>query len=224
MKYLFLVIFMIAGCATPASGLPAMPAECSPLPGWQDVASAAEGRVLIFGELHGTAEAPRAFGEYVCAVASREGATIVGLEITDQYREGFETAIAALDIAYALEHEMPEYWAGQDGRSSEAMFDMIVRLAELRQSGLNIEFVLLAAVSAEIQQKYIATGDQTYIEKAYADGLATASGSAARTIVLVGSLHALKERRAEWMTFDPMAMHIEPAPLSLNLRYSGGFA
>src|SRR5207253_1601063 len=98
----------------------------------------APGATISLGEMHGTVEAPRAVAD-LALLAARAGYDIeVGLEIStaeqpafDRYLEssGQPSERAALLAGAHWHAEFP------DGRSSEAMLDLIERIRALRHAG-----------------------------------------------------------------------------------------
>lgn len=97
----------------------------------------ADSDVIIFGEIHGTKESPAFFGRYVEQVALKSNKPIlVGLEIPPD----------ALAAAKAVSSKCKEtssckelllksaFWEkSRDGRSSQANFNLIVRLSSLEK-------------------------------------------------------------------------------------------
>lgn len=96
---------------------------------------------VLVGEIHGTREIPAVFGDLVCHAAARgRGRTIlVGLEIPSSEQ-------AAVDAFLAGEGDAPatllaqEFWRReyQDGRSSQAMLDLLAELRRQRKAGLKV--------------------------------------------------------------------------------------
>lgn len=93
-------------------------------------AALAQNDVVLVGELHGTHESPTAFGRMVCASLGGGSPIIVGLELPeraiDAVRESLRSTDAGGDLSQAT------YWPyAHDGRTSNAMFDLVVFLLEL---------------------------------------------------------------------------------------------
>jgi hypothetical protein len=91
---------------------------------------------MLMGEVHGTVEAPAAFGAAVCHALRQGRAVSVGLEL---YRDQVEPLAAYLAsdggnpaIAQLLRSS---FWTrtAQDGRSSAAMLALVERLRAMRQ-------------------------------------------------------------------------------------------
>lgn len=199
-----------------------------PVPtGWDDVLGQ-KPRFAVFGELHGTEQAPRFVGNLVCAQALKGRPVLLAIE---QYA----TLDAALQEAWALPSDRfaPALaklgWEGRsDGVASKAMFDMLVSLHLLKERGLPIGIVAFSGAKDKEQSVRLATiPGQGAHEAAQAENIAKASetGNYALTIVLVGNLHARKlpvERRS--VSYDPMAMRLseQGKVISLEMAYGAG--
>ena len=71
MHKIVVAAFLFSACVGTSASQPAVANRvCEVLPGWSEVAEASKSRFLIFGETHGTQEAPRAVQEFVCQLAS----------------------------------------------------------------------------------------------------------------------------------------------------------
>lgn len=120
---------------------------CNAPSGWEAIAERAEGRTLFFGETHGTNESPDVFYRYVCAASAQPGRTVVALEINSALEDGLARAFAADDQREALQQELESHWKLDDGRGSSAMFELVLRLNELREAGRDLQFVLVQQLS-----------------------------------------------------------------------------
>lgn len=104
---------------------------CDPLEGYDDLLGH---RLIMLGEMHGTREVPEYFGQLVCHALDDESSVAVGLELPvamapslDRYmRSGEPDSVDALlsDPVWS-----PEW---QDGRTSQAMLELVQELARLR--------------------------------------------------------------------------------------------
>jgi hypothetical protein len=135
-----LPISLIAGSLGLLAGCAATNATTEP----QAISQLGRGTdVLIIGEIHGTAETPRAFGGLV-EQAARGRRIAVGLEMT-------EATIAEA----ACEHRRPpdgSVWLRplQDGRTSQAMRALVCRLKLLRDRGRISLFGFAPASASEV--------------------------------------------------------------------------
>lgn len=178
---------------------------CADLPGAHAVLSRTDKRFLIFGELHGTAEAPALFGDLVCA-AVRTGEVVVGLELQQDQQPSLDRYLASDGSHDAREDILrATHWANRDGRASAAMFALVERLRVLRASGLPLSVVAFVPFVTD-------RSSQTPYEKAMAQRwLSGMTGKPkARFIALVGNVHSMRRARS---TFEPAAMHMPPGSL-----------
>jgi hypothetical protein len=186
------------------------------------------GASLVFGELHGTRELPAAIGSLACAAAKTQS-VVVGLEIwrTEQARLD---AYLASDGGPAARRTMlaGPFWTRdtQDGRSSQAMADLIESLRVWRHAGARIG--LVAFDVGELGEQ--STSDQGERERAMAAALIEArkANPDAAMIVLVGNLHA---RLAGGVSFAPdvtwMAQYLAraiPSLATFDAAYASGTA
>ncbi len=212
---------LLAACThvAPSSSL-----VCNALPGTRQVLQENIQPYLIFGELHGTQEAPRAFAEIVCE-AARQGPVIVGIERSETMQAAIQ---AYIDSRGTLEDEAALLAGVFDGSgwglSSEAILALFQRLQGLKQAGSDIR------VTAFRNGKMGPGGDQNPYEAGLADSLVRAYQKTpnARVLVLVGNIHARlveKEAFSNRPGFSPMALHLpRDERLTFNLGYAGGTA
>jgi hypothetical protein len=200
---------------------------CREPDGWDAVAQR-NPRYIVFGELHGTQQAPTFVGNLACALASKGERTLLALEkdATDD---------AALQAAWTLPSNQFDKalanigWAGrQDGVASQAMFAMLVDMHDLKEKGLPIGVVAFnGARDAAQARRFADLAGQGPHEAAQAENIAQAAerGNYDRTLVLVGNFHAGKQR-VNWdgMQFDPMAARLSAYgnTLTLNMHYAAG--
>lgn len=207
---------------------------CGAPDGWANVAEAAEHKVLIFGEAHGTNEIPDAFARYVCAASARNGRTLVLLEIDVSHEGALQSASDASDPRTVLTEAMQKHWMSKDGRGSEAMLDMMVNLIRLRQAGRDLDIRPMDVITGwpetetpEERSAWLARQPRTAIQQMRDAGMAekirVESEGFDRTIVLVGNVHARKEELQALPGVDLMAMLI-PDAISLLVLDDGGTA
>ena len=194
--------------------------SCSPPDGTALLWSRAGVHFFLLGEVHGTMETPRIFGELVCERAAHGKRVLVGLEFSDKISSVFQTYIdskgTAKDQQAFLANSQWLEMARQfpDGRTSIAMWKMVERLRELRAAGLSI-FVATVQGGMAVNAK-----SQTPYEAGMANNLreAFSAGRYDVAMVLIGSLHARREPvpTSATATFEPMAMHL-PIEVTLTL-------
>ena len=162
---------------------------------------------VIVGELHGTVQQPRFFGDLVCKL-SQEHALNIMLEFATRSTSTIQAYVASGGSAAAKRQLLsnaiwdPKYG---DGRNSVAMFDLIERLRELKKAGANLQVYAT-------QPDYLETPDQFYGELARADDWAkiAAAHADALNIILVGAAHAALNDNDNY-GFLPAAAHLRPA-------------
>jgi hypothetical protein len=100
------------------------------------------GGVLLLGELHGTREVPRFVAQGACQTAANGTPVTVGLELPLENQERVATFIrsAGTDDDWLKLMEAP-FWRSPfpDGRSSEAMANLLEQLRKLRAQGLDVD-------------------------------------------------------------------------------------
>ena len=178
-------------------------------------------KFVIVGEMHGTAEVPRLFGDLVCTFAKTQPVAIA-LEFSKTSTPALQKYLASTgsdqDRRELLKAPMWDKSLA-DGRSSTAMLVLLDRLRQLRAAGMQIRIYAT-------QPDAGLTMDQHYYELMMAsEWVRIASANAnARVLVLVGNIHA-KLRRPANLAFAPAATFlIETDTLSLDAESSGGSA
>src|SRR5688572_4835053 len=95
-------------------------------------------RFILFGELHGTSESPDAFYEIVCLAVTSGKKVLVGLE----FQESVQPAFHAFLRSKGSTEDEDQFLTGSrwiqpdnisDGRTSEAMLNMVRRLRVLHE-------------------------------------------------------------------------------------------
>ena len=113
---------------------------CRPIGGLDEVLK--PGKILLIGEMHGTAESPAFVSDLACHAAKAGRPTTVALEINRSESPRVE--------AYLASKGLPEdraalvqgsFWNNQprDGRNSEAMLGLLDSLRKLRQQGASVK-------------------------------------------------------------------------------------
>ncbi|MGB0134220.1 hypothetical protein [Dokdonella sp.] len=176
---------------------------------------AGKSRVILVGEIHGTAEVPKLTGD-LAAVIAAEYTLIVGLEVPRDEQKRIDafldSAGTSADRAALL---AGNFWsrAYQDGRSSLAMADLLERLRLLR-SEADIEVLALDQLSGGLVD-----GDTR--DRVMAERLSEAlqADPEARALVLAGNFHTRVQMGAPWneshqflgyrlKAFDPYAIEV----------------
>lgn len=204
-----------------ASLLAAQPACAAPV--GTDALLARPEKIIVLGEIHGTTETPAAFLAMVCE-AAKQGPVTVGLEMPETDRPHLDFVMAAPDQASAIQYLRSGDFGDprrNDGRHSQAMFDMIIGFWRLKAAGHDIVLHPFAAHMSVIQGR-----DQAWWELEMAHGMSRplVARPDARLLILVGGLHARKTVFSRWPEVGlPAAGHLHPRDtLTLNVAQQGG--
>lgn len=180
-------------------------------------------RIIVVGETHGTVETPTAFLSIVCE-AARQGPVSVGLELPETDKPLLDFVMAAPDEATATRFLKAGDFGDprrDDGRHSQAMFDMIIGFWRLKAAGHDIALRPFAA-----RMSVISGRDQAWweLEMAYGMSRPLVDRPQARVLILVGNLHARKTTFDRWPEVGlPAAGHLYgPDTLTLNTLQQGG--
>jgi hypothetical protein len=116
------------------------PEFCGPeIPGIEPLAQ--PGATLLLGEFHGTQESPQFVGRVACHAGVRNRPVAVGLQLPSNEQFAIDRYLASEgNAADRNEFLGSGIWRSpfQDGRSSEAMFQLVETLRGLRSHGLPI--------------------------------------------------------------------------------------
>lgn len=217
---------MIGLAALALAAATAGPLErCDPPPGWNAV-ERRQTRYIIFGETHGTREGPGFVGDVACALAFRGERLLVAVEEQASDDAALQAAWALPDDRFAGALRALPWWSGDDGRGSEAMVALLVRLHRLRAGGRQVDVVAFnGARNSDQAARFATLPSQGPHEAEQAENIRTAdAGRYDHVLVLTGDTHAHKARIAEHSDFEPMAMRLAPAAsvTSLAMRAAGG--
>jgi len=179
-------------------------------------------KLLLLGEVHGTQESPALVGRLLCSLVQRDQAPLVlGLEIPPSEQQAIDAFVAGGSEAAFAEHRAASanFWARtiQDGRSSQAMLDLI-RTVRLLRAKSQADIAILA-----FDGEHKGRSDQAMAQLVRARLL---KESTARFVLLTGNIHAATARGTSWdANFEPLGYLLADfKPLSLNLTSSGGTA
>ena len=186
----------------------------------------APGRIFLLGELHGTQQSPAFVSSIACAVAAHGSEVVVGLELASTAQELVDRYLESpgqpADREALLRHSI---WTRsyQDGRTSQAMLDLIERVRLLKKEGNSVRILLFDAPSA--------VGGQDRDARMAATIAASAeSHPEAVHVILTGNLHsrmAPGSRRSR--DYEPMGYLLQrqvPGKriVALDAAHEGGTA
>ena len=183
---------------TPAAGCP------RPVAGLDTLLRA--GTALLFGELHGTQEAPRFVGDVACHAVERRVPVTIALELPLDVANHLTTYVAGTDAGErtrALAAIFTSTW--QDGRRSQAIAALLDTARALKQRAFDVRVIPFSADSA-------ASGQLR--DRGMADALAQAFADSSRLLImLAGNLH-VRLRSGTAISRD-----YEPAGFLLRQRF-----
>lgn len=200
---IFAASLFLAGCATSAPpAASAVAVRCPHLPGADEILAMDDKRYIVFGEIHGTVEAPALFGDFVCA-AARRGPIVVGLEIDHVEQPALDAFLASDGSATPRQLLRASFHWDRlpDGRASEAMFALVERLRSLKAAGLPISVL---AFVPRVPPAATQTPYEQAMAAAWSGGL-TPAPPGTRFVALVGQFHA---RRTPDYGSEPAVMHL----------------
>ena len=175
---------------------------------------------LLFGELHGTAQAP-AFVAEVARQASADMPVLIGLEIDTAEQERIDAFLASEDgdAARAMLIDGPFWREPQhDGRDSVAMAQLLESLRALRSQGRDVRVLAFDCPAHEGETR------DSAMARCIDAGIVTHPG--ARTIVLTGNYHARIGIGAPWdatLEFTGYGLR-QHDPVAIDITASGGTA
>ncbi|MDQ2892299.1 MAG: hypothetical protein M3R64_04295 [Pseudomonadota bacterium] len=214
-----MIMFPAAMAVATACQLPA---------GW-DAVEARHTPYVVFGEVHGSSEAPDFVGETACALARRGDRILVAIEQRGSESEALQRVWRLPHPGFTAALRALPMWAGRnDGVGSEAMFALLVRLHALSASGKRIDIVAFDGPKDDAQRaRFGGLPGQGVREASQAANIRTAASLARydRVLVLTGNAHArLLPVRFGQSTYDAMAMHLASRGqiTSLDLRADAG--
>jgi hypothetical protein len=165
-------------------------AAYTPVPGAADLWSKSSLRWVWVGEMHGTAETPAAFGDLVCDVLAHGKHVTVALE-----QPALNAIVGGGNVQDAEATLLASVgWKIFDGRSSQALLALLVRLRELKKQypGLRVAAIDGPAYTSELGSRDEAIGQSV---RALGD-----SQPDDLVLVLTGNIHAMKHPFSSYKT------------------------
>lgn len=170
-------------------------AACSPVPGAADLWSKSSLHWIWVGEMHGTAETPAAFGDLVCDALAHGKHVTVALERPTAEQPALDAIVGAGNIQDAEATLLASAgWKIFDGRSSQAMLALLIRLRELKKQYPDLR---VAAIDGPAY-----TGELGSRDEAIGQSVRALGGSQSDDLVLVltGNVHAMKHPFSSYKT------------------------
>lgn len=181
------------------------------------------GGVMMLGELHGTQEVPRFVAQGVCQTAAAGTPVTVGLELPVENQERIATFIRSggTDEDWLKLMEAP-FWRSPfpDGRSSEAMANLLEQLRRLRTQGLDVDAFVFdhPKLQGQPRESAMAATVLSYVKK----------GPQRFFLVVSGNVHPRTVEGLPWAPkYQPMGLLISEQVddvVSLDVAYNSGSA
>ncbi len=220
-----------AALLLPLSGLNAAnengPPDCVKPDGWRGIAAASP-QFVVFGETHGTTQAPALVQSLICALAKDGKRVLFAAEFRAMHNLAWQAAWDGPPSHFRATVAQGGWIGREDGVASEAMLALVTHLHRLKSDGAAIDVVAFnGARDDEQRARFADLPGQGPHEAAQAENIANAArdGEYDFVIVLVGSLHAQTAAvTMAGITFEPMAMRLrEYGPvISLRMWHAGG--
>ena len=176
-----------------------------------------EGKLLLFGEMHGSVEAPKLISDLACDL-SRSHEVAVGLEAPSQDQVLIDRYLKSSGEKGDIEKLTSGYFwqKGKDGRSSAAIFQLIEFIRELRQEGHSISlFAFDDQPGTELERNIaIANGIRRF----------HASHPDVQIIALMGNVHAMQAHMStsEGPLVPTGSLLSDLKPVSILITYPTG--
>lgn len=178
-----LIAALAALLLTACGHTPGPPVSTSGCP---DPVALPDAKLLLFGEMHGSVEAPQLISDLACSLSvSRDVA--VGLEIPSKDQALVDRYLGSRGAQADVEELTSSYFwqQGHDGRSSAAMLGLIEHIRELRKNGRPITlFFFDDQPGTELERNVaIANGIRRF----------QATRPDTQIIALMGNVHAMQK-------------------------------
>lgn len=213
------------GLVLAASPIFAEASACRPIGGLGEVLK--PGKILLLGEMHGTAESPAFVADLTCHAARAQRPVTVALEINRAESPRVEAYLASKglpDDRAAL--VQGSFWNNQprDGRNSEAMVGLLDSLRKLRQQGAPVKVELIdpgpgGFKDGQDRDRQMAANLAAAVERSPGDVLVALTGNYHNRIVR-GWAHGPDY---EWMGYILRQKYADRI-VSLNATSTGGTA
>jgi hypothetical protein len=171
-------------------------AACTPIPGAADLWSNSSLRWVWVGEMHGTVETPGAFGDLVCDALAHGKHVTVALERFTNEQPALDAVLGAGNVQDAEATLLADAGWRQffDGRSSQSMLALLVRLRDLKKQ---YPALRVAAIDGPSYTQEPGSRDE-----AIGQSVLALAGSQSNDLVLVltGNVHAMKHPFSSYKT------------------------
>ncbi|MGY0651724.1 hypothetical protein ACW7GZ_07655 [Luteimonas sp. A537] len=172
-----------------------------------------QAKLLLFGEIHGSVEAPALIGRIACSSALNEP-TAIGLEVSTTEQEAIDIYLVS-DGSEASKDKLlsrPFWQNGNDGRSSVAMADLIEYVRALNQQGVPLTVFAFDAPTSQSRDAALAQGIRDF----------HSANPSLPIIALMGNIHAsqmpIQRGNQEIVTSGVLLQDLEPTSVLIAYR------
>ena len=208
---LCILFLALLGCTTQPTLGKQEPSLCSPA--FQPSRGLLSERLVIYGEMHGTVESPAIVGEHACLLKQNGRRVVLGLEIPIEQQQAIDQYLQSSGSSSDRQTLLAgSFWRRplnrQDGRSSQAVFELIEFVRKLAQDGGNISILAFSAPDDQVMAKRIR--------------LTLEQQPDAKFVVLTGSVHAFEVAADRG---EPMAYLLQDQnPMTIVISFIAGSA
>lgn len=169
-------------------------------------------RLVLFGELHGTREAPQFVADYICTLIGFSRSVVLALEIHRKEQETIDEFVGS-DGSAAAEQKLLQsgHWQISDGRSSRAMLELLHFMRTVRERGFDVKVIAFDDWPKDRNR-----------DAAQAEGIRAIynANPEKQVVVLIGNYHAKRSGRQDQ---KPAAAYFHDVSFyTLNIRHPKG--
>ena len=182
------------------------------------------GTIVMLGEMHGTAEIPAFIGDLACLALAHDHQVLLGLEYPVSEQANLDAYLASDGGPAAVRALLASgHWQATcpDGRSSQAMFDLLDHARALRQDDHQIDVFAFDNTAYDEWNRR---------DSGMAENILARAADAPEAIVftLTGNLHNRLVPGLPWDdSLVPAGVHVDAQHervISLDVRHAGGTA
>ena len=183
------------------------------------------GKVMLMGELHGTQEVPRFIAQSACQAAQAGVPVTVGLELPVESQERIARFIASEGTEEDWRKLMEAgFWRSPypDGRSSEAMANLLEQLRGLRAQGMDVNAFVFDHPNLKGQEREIAMAKTVFSH--------VTKGPKRFYMTVSGNVHPRTRKGLPWdRDYRPMGLLLsqnldDDDVIALDMAYDSGSA
>jgi len=187
---------------------------CNPYAGWEALAEKATTHVIMFGEVHGTNETADAIGSFLCELIAKKVPVKFGVETSHEQSPALDAAFTWPINRQNVLEAGPDMWPIHDGRSSQAVYDLLSRLLKWRYEGADISIFSYDAGHHEKVSRTTAMARE--VDKAL-------KGYNGAVVLFAGDFHTVLNAPDSGKIGGSLANEVKERPvIALKMRHLGG--